>query len=429
MPPFAYEMHEMAHLAMAPARALSDVARSWLESPINPFSYTAAGRNLAASASVFERLTRRYDKPAFGINTTAFKGNTVAIGERVVWQRPFCKLLRFEKHFGASESHASPPLLIVAPMSGHHATLLRGTVEAFLPFYDIYITDWVDARDVPVHAGRFDLNDYIDYLISICDFLNDHCREVPHTIGVCQPAVPLIAAVALMEANCSRAIPASMTLMGGPIDTRRSPTKVNLLAQQRGSDWFETNCICTVPFGYAGAGREVYPGFLQLTGFMAMNIDRHITAHMEFFDHLVSGDGDSARKHREFYDEYRAVMDLPAEFYLQTVDTVFVRHALPKGTMTHRGAPVDLSAIHRTWLLTIEGENDDISGLGQTRAALDLCCNLPSAMKAHYQQNRVGHYGVFNGSRFRNEIVPRIIKFHQATSSARKTYGLLKAAE
>ena len=304
-------------------------------------------------------------------------------------------------------------LLIVAPMSGHYATLLRGTVEAFLPFYDVYITDWVDAREVPLVDGGFDLDDYIDYLIAICETLSkEHDGASVHTIGVCQPAVPLIAAIALMEAQDSPHVPASMTLMGGPIDTRRSPTKVNLLAQERGSAWFARNCICSVPFGYPGAGRDVYPGFLQLTGFMAMNIDRHITANWEFFDHLVSGDGDSARKHSEFYDEYCSVMDLTAEFYLQTVETVFVTHALPNGEMKHRGAPVDLSAIRRVGLLTVEGENDDISGIGQTLAAQELCRSIPQSMKANYLQNKVGHFGVFNGSRFRAEIVPRIKEFH-----------------
>ncbi len=413
MPPFSYEMHEMAHLALAPARAVSDAARTWLESPINPFSYTAAGRKMAASAKIFERLTRRYDKPAFGLATTAVDGKIVAIVERVAWERRFCKLLHFEKQFDGMAPEPKQKLLIVAPMSGHYATLLRGTVEAFLPFYDVYITDWVDAREVPLVDGGFDLDDYIDYLIAICETLSkEHDGASVHTIGVCQPAVPLIAAIALMEAQDSPQVPASMTLMGGPIDTRRSPTKVNLLAQERGSTWFARNCICSVPFGYPGAGRDVYPGFLQLTGFMAMNIDRHITANWEFFDHLVSGDGDSARKHSEFYDEYCSVMDLTAEFYLQTVETVFVQHALPKGEMKHRGAPVDLSAIRRIALLTVEGENDDISGIGQTLAAQELCHSIPPSMKANYLQNKVGHFGVFNGSRFRAEIVPRIREFH-----------------
>jgi poly(3-hydroxybutyrate) depolymerase len=428
MPPFAYEMHEFTHIALAPIRALSDAARTWLEHPINPVSYTAAGRNLAASAKLFERLTRRYDKPAFGLASTTIDGRTVPIVERVVWERPFCKLLHFDKQFEATASKPQQKLLLVAPMSGHHATLLRGTVEAFLPYYDLYITDWIDARQIPLSIGRFDLDDYIDYLIALFEFLsNQHDGETLHSIAVCQPAVPLIAAVALLEAQDSPHVPASMTLMGGPIDTRRSPTKVNLLAQERGSAWFEQNCICLVPCGYRGAGRNVYPGFLQLTGFMAMNIDRHVAAHLEFFEHLVTGDGDSVKKHREFYDEYRAVMDLPAEFYLQTVDTVFVKHALPKGEMMHRGAQVDLAAIHRVGLLTVEGENDDISGLGQTAAAQELCTGLPQAMKAHYQQDKVGHYGVFNGSRFRNEVAPRIRDFHRLVTMPKPR--VLKLAE
>jgi poly(3-hydroxybutyrate) depolymerase len=424
MPPFSYEMHEMAHLALAPARAVSDAARTWMESPINPLSYTAAGRNLVASAKIFERLTRRYEKPAFDLATTIVGRKIIPIVERVAWERPFCKLLHFEKQVDARTSEPRQKLLIVAPLSGHHATLLRGTVEAFLPFYDVYITDWVDARSIPLSSGRFDLDDYIDYVISICETLSkERDGEIVHTIGVCQPAVPLSAAVALMEAEDSPHVPASMTLMGGPIDTRRSPTKVNLLARERGSAWFRRNCICSVPFGYPGAGRDVYPGFLQLTGFMAMNIDRHITANLDFFDHLVSGDGDSARKHSEFYDEYCSVMDLPAEFFLQTVDTVFVKHELPKGEMTHRGALVDLSAIRRGGLLTVEGENDDISGIGQTRAAQDLCTSIPPSMKAHYQQDKVGHFGVFNGSRFRNEVVPRIKEFHASIKAPAQAGG------
>jgi len=418
MLPFSYELHEMAHFALAPARAVSDVARTWLENPINPLSLTAAGRNLAASAKIFERLTRRYGKPAFDLATTVVDGKIVPIVEVVVWERPFCKLLHFEAQFDTRVPELRQKLLIVAPMSSHHATLLRGTVEAFLPFYDVYITDWVNARTLPLSAGRFDLDDYIDYMIAICETLSkEHDGLSLHTLGVCQPSVPLIAAVALMEAQDSPHVPASMTLMGGPIDTRQSPTKVNLLAQERGSEWFRRNCICAIPYGYAGVGRNVYPGFLQLTGFLAMNIDRHVNAHLDFFDHLVTGDGDSAAKHREFYNEYRSVMDLTAEFFLQTIDTVFVKHALPKGEMKHRGMAVDLSAIRRVGLLTVEGENDDISGIGQTLAAQDLCQTLPHSMKANYLQEKVGHYGVFNGSRFRNEIVPRIREFHARISS------------
>ena len=375
----------------------------------------------------FRAVDQGYEKPAFDLATTVVDGKIIPIIERAAWERPFCKLLHFEKQFDASAPEPRQKLLIVAPLSGHHATLLRGTVEAFLPFYDVYITDWADARTVPLSTGRFDLDDYIDYLIAICETLSkEHEGEIVHTIGVCQPAVPLIAAIALMEARDSPHVPASMTLMGGPIDTRRSPTKVNLLAQERGSAWFAQNCICAVPFGYPGAGRDVYPGFLQLTGFMAMNIDRHITANFEFFDHLVNGDGNSARKHREFYDEYMAVMDLPAEFYLQTVDTVFVKHALPEGEMKHRGAPVDLAAIRRVGLLTVEGENDDISGIGQTLAAQELCRCISPSMKANYLQNKVGHFGVFNGSRFRNEIVPRIREFHASLRPPARVLNLVE---
>ncbi|MGP0060973.1 MAG: polyhydroxyalkanoate depolymerase [Beijerinckiaceae bacterium] len=412
MNPYSYQMHEMAYLALAPARAMSDVTRSWFKNPINPMTHTTVGRNVAASAELFERLTRRYGKPIFGLETTMVEAAAVAVSERVVWQRPFCKLLRFERQW-PHEAKVQPKLLIVAPLSGHYATLLRGTVEAFLPHYDVYITDWADGRMMPVTAGRFDLDDYIDYLIEICAVLNSGNDGIPlHAIAVCQPAVPLIAAVARMESDGNPHVPASMTLMGGPIDTRRSPTKVNLLAQERGSAWFRRNCIHSVPYPYPGVGREVYPGFLQLSGFMAMNFDRHVNAHVEMFHHLVEGDGDSAEKHRDFYDEYMAVMDLTAEYYLQTVDTVFVYHALPKGEMKHRGAPVDLKAIKRVALMTIEGENDDISGIGQTLAAHDLCPNIPAKLKLDYEQKNVGHYGVFNGSRFRNEIVPRIHAFH-----------------
>ncbi len=409
---YSYQMHEMAYLALAPARAMSDVTRSWFKNPINPLTHTPVGRNVAASAELFERLTRRYGKPIFGLEMTMIEGVLVPVCERVVWQRPFCKLLHFERQW-PREAKVQPKLLIVAPLSGHYASLLRGTVEAFLPHYDVYITDWADARMTPVKVGSFDLDDYIDYLIEICAVLDAANDGIPlHAIAVCQPAVPLIAAVARMESDGNPHVPASMTLMGGPIDARRSPTKVNLLAHERGSAWFRRNCIHVVPYPYPGVGREVYPGFLQLSGFMAMNFDRHVNAHIEMFSHLVEGDGDSAEKHRDFYDEYLAVMDLTAEYYLQTVDTVFVQHALPKGEMRHRDAPVDLKAIKRVALMTIEGENDDISGIGQTLAAHDLCPNIPAKLKVDYEQSNVGHYGVFNGSRFRKHIVPRIRAFH-----------------
>jgi poly(3-hydroxybutyrate) depolymerase len=288
-----------------------------------------------------------------------------------------------------------------------------------LPNHDVYITEWVDARMVPVSEGGFDLDDYIDYLISMMHVLGGDV----HVLAVCQPSVPVLAAVARMEADNDPYVPHSMVLMGGPIDTRENPTEVNKLAETRGIDWFRRNVITKVPFPNPGFMRDVYPGFLQLHGFVSMNLDRHIEAHRKLFHHLVQSDGDSAQKHREFYDEYLAVMDLPAEYYLQTVDTVFVRHALPKGEMTHRGVRIDPAQIRRIALLTVEGENDDISGVGQTEAAHKLCVNIPPERKAHWLQPAVGHYGVFNGSRFRSEIVPRISDFVLSNNSTARNSG------
>ncbi len=406
----SYQAYEMTHLALAPARAMSDATRLFFKNPLNPWSYTPLGRNAAAGAELFERMTRRYGKPIFGLDETTIGGRIVALHEEIVWQRPFCNLLRFAQA-EAARADRLPKLLIVAPMSGHHATLLRGTVEAFLPDFDVYITDWMDARMVPKAMGRFDFDDYIDYLVAIITVLGQGSDTPLHTLGVCQPAVPLIAAVAFMEAARNPYHPASMTLMGGPIDTRKSPTAVNVLAETRGTEWFRRNCLETVPFPYPGMGREVYPGFLQLSGFMAMNLDRHVNAHVDMFHHLVQGDGEPAEKHRDFYDEYLAVMDLTAEFYMQTIEEVFVRHSLPKGEMMHAGERIDLGQIRRTALMTVEGEKDDISGVGQTYAAHALCANLPEELKTHHLQRGVGHYGVFNGSRFRSEIAPRIVAF------------------
>lgn len=401
-----YQFYEMNHAALQPARAYAEAVRVLYTNPLNPFSHTPWGRSVAATAELFERTTRRYGKPAFGLDKTVVDWKTVPVTERVVWSKPFCNLIHFERQVPAGR-RADPKLLIVAPMSGHYATLLRGTVEAMLPHAEVHITDWVDARMVPLSAGHFDLDDYIDYVI---DMLHELGPDT-HVMAVCQPSVPVLAAVALMEARGDRFAPSTMTLMGGPIDTRRNPTAVNLLAEEKGIDWFRDNVVMPAPWPVPGFGREVYPGFLQLSGFMSMNLDRHIIAHKDFFMHLVKNDGDNAEKHREFYDEYLAVMDLTAEFYLQTVETVFVRHALPKGEMKHRGTRVDPSAIRNVALFTVEGENDDISGLGQTEAAHSLCSNVPADMKAHYMQPAVGHYGVFNGSRFRSEIVPRIVDF------------------
>jgi poly(3-hydroxybutyrate) depolymerase len=315
--------------------------------------------------------------------------------------------LHFRRHLHHPPRRPQPHVLIVAPMSGHFPTLLRGTVQAFLPNHEVYITEWIDARTVPLALGAFDLDDYIDYIISI---LHRMVGDT-HVIAVCQPSVPVLAAVARMEADGDPHVPNSMILMGGPIDTRNNPTAVNEVAEERGIDWFRRHVITKVPFPNPGFMRDVYPGFLQLNGFVSMNLDRHLKAHHELFMHLVEGDGDSAQKHREFYDEYLAVMDLTAEFYLQTVETVFIRHALPKGEMRHRGALVDPSQIKRVALMTVEGEHDDISGIGQTEAAHQLCVNIPAERKVHYLAPSVGHYGVFNGSRFRADIAPRIADF------------------
>lgn len=401
-----YYMYEAAFMAMAPARAMADASRLFYTNPANPLSHTPMGRTMAASAQMFERATRRYGKPSFDLPITVVDGREVSVVERVVWSKPFCNLLHFDRALNPS-APAQPKVLIVAPMSGHYATLLRGTVEAFLPTHEVFITDWIDARLVPLTEGGFDLDDYVDYVIEMLELLGPDV----HVMAVCQPSVPVAAAIALMEAKDSPSVPLSMTLMGGPIDTRKSPTAVNKLAEERGMDWFKKNCIFKVPFPNPGFFRDVYPGFLQLSGFMAMNIDRHMNAHWEMFSHLVHRDGDSAEKQKDFYDEYLAVMDLTAEFYLQTVDTVFVRHALPKGEMMHRGVTVDLKAIRRCGLMTVEGENDDISGVGQTKATHDLCVNLPKEKQLYHLQKDVGHYGVFNGSRFRKEIAPAIKGF------------------
>jgi poly(3-hydroxybutyrate) depolymerase len=402
-----YWFYEMSQASLNPSRALADATRLYFKNPANPMAYTEFGKTVAAACEMFERSTRRYGKPEWRIDSTLVGGERIPVHISSVWERPFCRLLHFERAFERRPRRPQPRLLIVAPMSGHYATLLRGTVEGLLPYNDVYVTEWADARMVPLSEGRFDLDDYIDYLISMLHLLHGDV----HVLGVCQPSVPVMAAVARMEATDDPYVPHSMVLMGGPIDTRVNPTSVNVLAERRGIDWFRQHVITKVPFPNPGLMRDVYPGFLQLHGFVSMNLERHIEAHRNLFTHLVKGDGDSAQKHREFYDEYLAVMDLSAEYYLQTVDTVFVRHALPKGTMTHRGAPVDLARIRRVALLTVEGENDDISGLGQTEAAHGLCVNILPDRKSHWMQPGVGHYGVFNGSRFRSEIAPRIADF------------------
>jgi len=408
-----YWFYEMGHAALTPSRAFADAGRMFFKNPANPFAHTPGGKAYAAAFELFERTTRRYSQPDWGISSTLVGGERVAVHITSVWERPFCRLLHFERALEHAPKRPQPKVLIVAPMSGHYATLLRGTVEAFLPTHEVYITDWADARMVPLAAGRFDLDDYIDYVIEMLQVLGGNM----HVIAVCQPSVPVVAAVSIMEASRDPFVPLSMTLMGGPIDTRRNPTAVNNLAAERGIEWFRSHVITKVPFPHPGVMRNVYPGFLQLNGFISMNLDRHVDAHKRLFSHLVKGDGDLVDKHRVFYDEYLAVMDLAAEYYLQTVDTVFIKHALPKGEMTHRGKLVEPAKINRVALMTVEGENDDISGLGQTEATHALCSSIPNHRRVHYVQKGVGHYGVFNGSRFKSEIVPRISDFMMTTAN------------
>ena len=408
-----YSMYEINHAALGPWRAAADMGLNFWQNPANPWSSTGTAKAVSASLGLFERATRRFGKPAFGIVETTVGDVTLAIQEQPLLQKPFASLLHFRKLW-PEQGSAKPQekLLIVAPMSGHYATLLRGTVEAMLPHFDVYITDWADARTVPLSHGKFNLEDYVDYLIEMLQVLGTGVN----VMAVCQPSVPVMAAVSLMNARSDIHAPKSMILMGGPIDTRRNPTAVNKLAEKKGSDWFRKNVIMKVPFPHAGFMRDVYPGFLQLTGFMTMNLDRHLDAHRELFWHLVEGDGESADRHTEFYDEYMSVMDLTAEFYVQTVDRVFIHHDLPNGSYMHRGSLIEPSKITTTALMTIEGERDDISGVGQTEAAHDLCTSLPSQKKLHHLQLGVGHYGVFSGSRFRNDVVPMIVDFVAANA-------------
>ncbi|MFP3942868.1 MAG: polyhydroxyalkanoate depolymerase [Alphaproteobacteria bacterium] len=405
-----YQLYEFNRAIIAPMRAAANLTQHMLTSPCNPFSYTVAGRHIAAASELFESITRRYGKPSWNIFSTTVDGTRVNVQNEIVWWDMFCDLRRFRRNqesLKALGRIADPKVLIVAPMSGHYATLLRGTVRDMLPGHDVYVTDWRDAAQVPVGAGPFGLHDFIDYVIRMLRFLGPHT----HVMAVCQPGPAVLAAAALMAEDGDPATPDSMTIMGSPIDARKSPTEPNLLAESRPLAWFERNVIHTVPYPHPGFLRRVYPGFIQLSGFIAMNRDRHVDAHFRYFEHLVRGDGDSAQKHREFYDEYLAVMDLTAEFYLQTMDAIFQRHLLPRGRFHHRGRRVRPEAITETALMTVEGENDDISGIGQTQAAHDLCTNLPAARQLDYIQPGVGHYGVFNGTRFRNEIQPRIADF------------------
>ena len=398
-----YQIYEMQRAALMPFRAAVEMGRAVATHPLNPLSHTPAGRYAAAAAEMFERGTRAYGKPAWDIGGVPIDGKTVPVEIEQVLRRTFCRLTHFRR--GAARN--DPRLLIVAPLSGHFATLLRGTVQAMLPDHDVYITDWRDAREVPLHEGNFTLDFYVDYVIDFLHYLGPNT----HVMAVCQPSVPVMAAAAIMSSWGDACVPASMVLMGGPIDTRKCPTEVNKLAAEHSLAWFEKNVITTVPPVYPGRGRRVYPGFIQLTNFIGMNLERHAQAHRELFDHLVEGDEDAADRKRAFYDEFLAVMDLPADFYLQTVKTVFQDHALPKGEMVVRWQPVLPERITRTAILCVEGERDDISGVGQTRAALEITPNLPDEWKAYHLQQGAGHYGVFNGSRWRDQIAPRVRDF------------------
>ena len=407
-----YDAYEVQRSFLAGASKLAGLGAGWLTNPANPLGYSAMGPVVAASLEVFAHAAAPRGKPEFGIETIRVRGKDVPVHEEILLRKPFGQL----KHFYREGIEAGPRLLIVAPMSGHYATLLRGTVERLLPSFDVFITDWRDAKLVPVSEGSFDLDDYIDYLIEFLELIGKKTGERPHMLAVCQPAVPAFAATALMNEDKNRYRPKSLTMMGGPIDTREAPTAVNTLATQRPFSWFEQNVVATVPMIYPAAGRKVYPGFLQLAGFMTMNLGSHLISHWEMFKHLVIGDEESAAATQKFYDEYRSVCDMTAEFYLQTVDTVFQQHLLPKGEMEHRGRLVRPDAIRDTALLAIEGERDDISGIGQTNAALTIATKLPKSKKQYMLAKDVGHYGIFNGRKWREYIAPVVERFIEANA-------------
>ncbi len=415
-----YTLHELAYNSAAPFRFGAQMARQFWSSPLNPAAETALGRTAFASAELFESLTRRYGKPEWRLDLVDVDGVPVATEIEVAWRSPWCRLLRFSRHAedvkAAGRKLDAPKVIIVAPLSGHYATLLRGTVEAFIADHDVYVTDWSNARQVPMLEGRFDFYDYIDHVREMIAAVGGR----PHVVAVCQPGPPVLAACALMAEEDHPNRPASMSFMGSPIDARLSPTVTNQLAEEKPFTWFKSNMIHTVPWPYPGLGRRVYPGFVQLYSFMSMNEEKHIDAHRRYFGDLVAGDGDGVEKHEEFYDEYLSVLDLTEEFYLQTIDIVFQQYLLARGLLEHRGHKVDLSQIRDIALATIEGEKDDISGVGQTQAAHVLTPNIPDSQRLLYVQPDVGHYGVFNGRRFREEIYPRLRDFiakHEAVSA------------
>ena len=407
-----YAMSELAYSAVGPARWAARMTRDFWHAPYNPAADTPMGRTLYAAADLFTNLTRRYGKPEWRIDSVDVDGTPVRVRQVVEWSSPWCKMLHFARDRSdlrrAGRTGFEPAVLIVAPMSGHYATLLRGTVETFLQDHEVYVTDWINAREVPVLEGRFDFYDYIDHIAEMMRALGPRA----HVVAVCQPGPPVLAAAALMADAKDEGRPASMTFMGSPIDARLAPTVPTRLAQERPFAWFKSNLIHTVPPPYPGMMRRVYPGMMQLMGFISMNSERHKEAHQQYFQDLVKGDGDAGVKHLEFYDEYLSVMDLTEEFYLQTIDVVFQSHLLARGELVHHdGRRVRLDGITDVALMTVEGEKDDISGVGQTQVAHTLCSALPAEKKELYVQPEVGHYGVFNGRRFREEIYPRIRAF------------------
>lgn len=399
-----YKLNAQIVEAMRPVHVLARHTRQMFYQPWSPLNASWTFRSVRAAMELTERLTDCYEQPAWGLDTTDINGEPVAVEYVTELDKPYCELLHFRR---AISGLKQPKVLILAPLSGHFATLLRGTVREFLPDHEVYITNWRNARDVPLSDGSFRFDDYVDYLI---EFLN-HLGPGVHVMAVCQPCVPMMVAASYMGAHDMRCQPASITLMGGPVDTRISPTGVNEYAASKNMEWFEDNVICRVPKGFRGRRQLVYPGFVQLTGFMSMNMDSHVNKHLKFFTDLIRGDGDSAEAHRQFYNEYLAVMDLPALFYLDTLRTVFLEHQLPEGRLRYRGEPVRMSAVKTPALLTIEGELDDITGRGQTSCTLDLCSGVPASRKQHLEVEGVGHYGIFNGRRFREDVAPFIKAF------------------
>jgi len=407
-----YQMHEWQRKLLNPLSAWADATARIFSNPYSPLAYTPFSRRLAAGYDLLHRLGKHYEKPEFGLRTALIDDVEVEVIEQAVITKAFCRLLHFQRLLppGLSGRENDPTVLIFAPLSGHHATLLRDTVRALLPHFNIYLTDWIDARLVPLSQGPFHLDDYVEYCL---EFIRKLGPKV-HLISVCQPTVPVLAAVSLLASAEDSALPRSMTMMGGPIDTRRNPTQVNALATRRSYDWFRNHVVFKVPSSYPGYLREVYPGFLQHAGFVAMNPDRHAESHWDYYLDLVKGDQDDAEAHRRFYDEYNAVIDLPAEYYLDTIRVVFQDHQLPRGQWHVRSQRVAPEDIHNVALFTIEGELDDISGSGQTQAALELCRAIPDKQKQHLTAMGVGHYGIFSGRRWRENIAPRIVEFIHA---------------